>query len=328
MIFATCPDLADVSQSERAAITRLPRTIAAHDAHLAGQPTMTTVEVGGAAGALLPLPLTVAAWNLERCLFPASSASKLAQAGAAIVLLSEMDKGMARTAQRHPTAEIARSLRMAYAFGVEFLELGFGSETERGFCSDMVNRLGLHGNALLARAPLTRPFMLRLPGERHWFMAGGDQPRLSERMAIGAAIETTGGPMVAVSTHLESVAHPPAREAQMAAVLDALDQHFLGLPAVIGGDLNTGNFPDGDWRDETLFAHAEARGFAVHSGPADAVTTRSSLITRWPSRAMKLDWFLTRGLIAYNMRITPSLAADGTPLSDHDLVTLRIVGLG
>ncbi len=117
--------------------------------------------------------------------------------------------------------------------GSSFLELGLGSETERGFCSDMVNRLGLHGNALLARAPLTRPFMLRLPGERHWFMAGGDQPRLGERMAIGAVIETTGGPMVAVSTHLESVAHPPAREAQMAAVLDALDQHF---PGAAGGD--------------------------------------------------------------------------------------------
>jgi len=28
---------------------------------------------------------------------------------------------------------------MAYAFGVEFLELGLGSDTEREFCTDLQN---------------------------------------------------------------------------------------------------------------------------------------------------------------------------------------------
>src|SRR5690606_41952108 len=42
----------------------------------------------------LPFPFTVAAWNLERCLFPLESAEHLGATGAEIVLLSEMDDGM------------------------------------------------------------------------------------------------------------------------------------------------------------------------------------------------------------------------------------------
>lgn len=81
------------------------------------------------------------------------------------------------------------------------------------------------------------------------------------------------------------------------------------------------------YRDETLFAQAIARGFAVHGGEETTMTTRPSLITRWPERAMKLDWFLTRGVTLGEVQIIPSLDADGRPLSDHDLITCCIEGL-
>jgi len=59
------------TQADRDAILALPKTVAAHDAHLAGQVCMKQVEVGGAAPvAPLAFPFTIAAWNLERCLFP------------------------------------------------------------------------------------------------------------------------------------------------------------------------------------------------------------------------------------------------------------------
>ncbi|WP_260350167.1 hypothetical protein [Alloyangia mangrovi] len=57
------------------------------------------------------------------------------------------------------------------------------------------------------------------------------------------------------------------------------------------------------------------------------MTTRPSLITRWPERAMKLDWFLARGLQLGPVEIRSSLGPDGTPLSDHDLIVARIEGL-
>ncbi|MGD9917015.1 MAG: endonuclease/exonuclease/phosphatase family protein [Paenirhodobacter sp.] len=307
-------------------LAALPRTVVAHDAHAATIPALNLVETGGTAPpAPLAFPIRVAAWNLERCLFPESTA--VALAGADLVLLSEMDCGTARTAQSHPTAEIAATLGMGYAYAVEFLELGLGSPEERDFCTDDFNRLGFHGNALMARAPLGAVFALRLPGHRQWF-TDADQPRLGERLAIGARIETEAGPMLAVSTHLESACGADHRAAQIAALIAAVDLAFPGLPVLIGGDLNTGNHAGGDWRAEGLFAVAQAAGFTAQGGPEEAPTTRPSLITRWPERAMKLDWFLARGLELGETAIRPALTPDGTPLSDHDRIETVIRGFG
>ncbi len=328
MITQSVPALAPLSQQDRAAIADLPRDVAVHDAHMAGLDCMTSVEVGGVAGnGPLGFPLVLAAWNLERCLFPAESAAKIAATGAQVVLLSEMDNGMARTRQVHTTAALAAALGMEFAYGVEFIELGLGSETERSFCLDDKNLLGFHGNALMAASPLQQAFLIRLAGRRRWFTEGGDQPRMGERMAIGAVVQTVEGPLVAVSTHLESNADAAQRAAQVAGLIDALDAAFPGLPVVIGGDLNTGNHIEGDWRDETLFALAAARGFTAQGGPDEQMTTRPSLITRWPDRAMKLDWFLTRGVQAAACHIVPSPDDTGRPLSDHDMVVLELSGL-
>lgn len=327
MIFETVEQLAVPSLETRASFAEIVRTIAAHDNAMAARPEMNSVEVGGASSyeTSLAFPFTAAAWNLERCLFAPESAAHLAETGAPVVLLSEMDSGMARTGQRHPTAEVADTLGMQYAYGIEFIELGLGSDTEREFCEDDFNAKGFHGNALMASVPLGRPFMLRLWGERLWF-TDGEQPRLGERMAIGAVIETEAGPFVAVSTHLESATTAVYRERQVKELIDALDEAFPSLPLLIGGDLNTGNHAGGDFEAEGLFAVSAARGFTRHGGPLDVMTTRPSLITRWPERAMKLDWFLSRGLKIGETRIIPSLDETGRPLSDHDLITCVVEG--
>lgn len=328
MICTTVDRLAAPTEEARAAIATLEKSIAAHDAHMADLACMTAVEVGGRAERAepLPFPFTVAAWNLERCLFPLQSAEHIGATGAEIVLLSEMDDGMARTRQSHTTAELADELGMAYLYGVEFIELGLGSETEREFCKDDFNRRGLHGNGLLSTVPLHQPFLLRLEGDRLWFMREVDQPRLGERMAIGGVINTESGPLVLVSTHLESATTAAYRERQMVSLLDALDAAFPGRPVLIGGDLNTGNHAGGDFEAEGLFARAAERGFTRHGGPLDVMTTRPSLITRWPERAMKLDWFLSRGLVIAGAEIVSSLSPTGRPLSDHDMITCRIDG--
>lgn len=328
MIDETVSILSVPSQETRAGFTAIERSIAAHDAVLATLPEMSSIEIGGEPSSREPLsfPFTVAAWNLERCLFAPESAAHLAATAAPVVLLSEMDNGMARTGQRHPTAEVAAILQMQYAYGVEFIELGLGSDTELEFCSDDFNAKGFHGNALMAAVPLRRPCMLRLWGERLWFMDGGDQPRVGERFAIGAVIETEAGPFVAVSTHLESATSAPYRERQVKELIDVLDEAFPGMPVLIGGDLNTGNHAGGDFEAEGLFAMSAARGFTRHGGPIELTTTRPSLITRWPERAMKLDWFLSRGLNIGESRVISSLDANGRPLSDHDLITCVVEG--
>ena len=324
----TVSRLVPVPLQVRQSIAELPRTILAHDAFMATLPCMNSVETGGQPRAsVLEFPFSIAAWNVERCLFPVEAAEKLRQTGADIVLLSEMDCGMARTAQRHTTADVAAELGMAYAFGVEFLELGLGSDTEISFCTEAENRDGFHGNAVLATAGLQQVFMVRLPGQRFWFCNSSDQPRLGERMAIGSVLATSQGPLLVVSTHLESNSDALGRAAQMRHLVDVVDARFPGLPVVIGGDLNSGNHIGGDWRDEVFFAELAERGFQTHGGPPDQITTRPSLVTRWPERLMKLDWFLTRGFRVGATRIVPAINADGKPLSDHELIVTDVLGL-
>lgn len=299
-----------------------------HEEILASLECMNTVRKGGSAGDAAPLafPFTVAAWNMERCLFPLESTDKLRKTAAPLVLLSEMDEGMARTGQTEPTAIIAGELGMEYAYGVEFLELSLGSEIERSYCKDNFNEKGFHGNGLMSSAGLKDPFVFRLPGENRWFNDDSEQPRVGERCAVGATIETQAGSFVAVSVHLESVADGPYRERQMSALMDAVEAYAPGLPILIGGDLNTGNHSGGDYRTDTLFAMAEARGFECHGGPLDQTSTRPSLITRFPERAMKLDWIVTRGLKIAESHLVSSLNDEGKPLSDHDIIVCSVEG--
>jgi len=322
MIRATCDALPVPALPD---LTGRPRDSQTHDRLAADIPALGLIETGGQAPAApLALPIGVAAWNLERCLFPEASAAHVADCD--LWLLSEMDNGMARTAQRHTTAEMAAMLGGQHAYVVEYLELGLGAPIERDFCTDDRNARGFHGNALIARGALHAPFALRLFGHRQWF-ADPDQPRLGERVALGARIETEAGPFLAVSTHLESAASPAHRAAQIEGLIAALDHEFPHMPVLIGGDLNTGNHAGGDWRAEPLFDIARAAGFSVHGGPEDQPTTRASLLTRFPDRVMKLDWFLARGMRLGPVEIRPACGPDGTPLSDHDAIVTRIEAL-
>lgn len=328
VIRATTPTLTPPPSDIRAQFEATDGSIEAHDRLMAGLPSMVAVETGGKTPHREPLafPVRVAAWNVERCLFVEDSVEKLSGETVDLVLVSEMDCGMARSGQRHTTAELADQLGMAYAYGVEFIEMGLGSPTEREFCRDDHNQQGFHGNGLLSKNGLSSPFIVRLWGERIWRQHDPAQPRIGDRCAVGGLVETASGPIVAVSVHLESAASAAYRERQMRELIDTIDRNFAGLPVLIGGDLNTGNHAGGDFEAEGLFAMGAARGFQRHGGPIDQMTTRPSLISRWPERAMKLDWFLSRGLTVDESWIIPSTDASGRPLSDHDLIACRITG--
>ena len=318
------------AQAVRDGFLALERTEANHAAALAGLAQMQRVEAPISASSVAPLsfPLTIAAWNLERCYAVEASAALIGAQGAAIALLSEADNGMARTGQRHTARDLATDLGMSYAFGVEFLELDLGGETELEFCADEVNRHGFHGNALAAQARLHAPVMIRIDQHRRWFTPESPAPRIGTRCAIAAAIETETGPLYAASVHLENRGNAAYRETQMSRLIDAVEQLAGDAPIVIGGDLNTGLADGGDFEKETLFGFAASRGFERHGGPLDQMSTRASRISRNPSRAYKLDWFLTRGLDVGSSRIVPSVAPDGEVLSDHDMVVIEVAGFG
>lgn len=322
--------LPPVTDEQRNTLLTAPRTADAHRAMMADVLAMNAVQIGGTAmQKALPSDITVAAWNVERCLFPPETAAHLMPLAPDVVLLSEVDHGMSRTGQRHTTEEVAEALGMRYAFGVEFFEMGLGGPTERHFCKDDVNALGWHGNAVLSKVPFDKVTLIRLDDHGHWFSsesgADPEQPRLGGRMAIAAVLPTDAGEICVVSTHLESNAGPAHRHAQFEILLDAVEEFAPGMPVLIGGDLNTGNHiaPHFDHRDETLFELGEARGYDW-GFTAEGMTTRPSLITPHPERVMKLDWIAAREMRCLDKGVLSSLDTNDRPLADHDCVWARV----
>ena len=315
-------------QVTRSAMLQLERSEAIHQAAFDSLACLNRVEAPvGARLAPLDFPLTVAAWNLERCYAVEPSAALVATTGAQVVLVSEMDNGMARTGQRHTTRDMAGLLGMAYAYGVEFVELELGNGVELEFCVDDHNRNGFHGNGIVAATALQTPVVIRLPDQMFWFNNEVETARIGSRCAIAAVVATTEGPVCVVSVHLESRGDGAHRGHQMEVLLDTIETLVGDMPVVLGGDLNTGLADGGDFDKEPLFALAASRGFARHSGRLEQTTTRPSRVSRGAKGSYKLDWFLTRGVVVTGSEIIAAVAPDGEVLSDHEMVVLTVSGL-
>lgn len=326
-----CHDLPAVPSLLADRIRQSERTEDAHRKLFGSLDALHCLETGGELvdHGQLGADLTIAAWNLERCLYPEQSADLLRAVGADVVLVSEMDSGMARTHQRNTTRALADNLGLRYASGLEFFEMGLGSEIERNLAADGFNEKGWHGNAVLSRVEPLACALIRLDNHGHWFCQddAAEQPRVGGRNAVAMILPTVAGDICVVSTHLESNAGIAARQSQMERLIAALDAFAEGVPVIIGGDLNTGNnIPDFDWKAETLYAAAERHGFSW-SNNADGFTTRPSLLTPDPDAKMKLDWFTSRGFSGHGAEIVPALDESGKVLSDHDLIVGRFARL-
>src|SRR6185503_17665577 len=71
-------------------------------------------------------PARIAFWNAERLKYFDASAELLGGLGADVLMLCEVDVGMARTGNIHTIAALADALGVGYVFGAEFVELGLG----------------------------------------------------------------------------------------------------------------------------------------------------------------------------------------------------------
>lgn len=321
--------LEKVPQPQRELMRQAEKDSDTHRAYMQQLACMNTIERGGAGSSeRLPRDFRVMAWNMERCINIADSAKLLAQFSPDVLLLSEMDNGMARTQQKHTVKKLAKQLGMYYLYGVEFLELELGSEIERQYAEDDVNKKGFHGNAILSKMPIEKAAMLRFDDHGHWFAgqqvgAHFGEPRIGGRMALMASLKTEDHrPITVVSTHLESNADIAYRDKQMFDLVSTAEAFSeSGAAMIIGGDLNTGNnLAAGlDHTAESLFETAEQHGFHWRANP-QGNTTRPSLLTLRPDRSVKLDWFAAKYIESHFAQIIPALNHEGTPLSDHDII--------
>lgn len=345
----SCERLPAVPPARRAEIAAGPASLATHAALLAELPFAEAVEVHARPGAAaLGDTARIVAWNVERGRHIEETAQRLSAIGADVALLSELDYGMARTSQQHATREIARRLGFGYAFAVEFLELGLGGPAERAALPpDAQNDAGYHGNAILSRAPLRRPAVVRLGDDGAWFDGARGERRVGGRIAVVAQIEVAATPVTVAAVHLESHGDPDQRAGQMAALLDALDAYDPRAPVVIGGDLNTfslglGQVADGDavaaalradperWRHperhEPLFALVEARGYDWRAANVVGEPTHRHATESGSARGqLKLDWLLVRGLAASAPAVLEAAhPTTGQALSDHEPVAATV----
>jgi hypothetical protein len=113
-----------------------------------------------------------------------------------VILLNEMDIGMARSFNVHTARRLALELKMNYAFGVEFIELTRGTEQEQQATHGLRDALSIHGNAILSKCYIGDTALLRDPLPRGYFdtkpvrgiNANGFEIRLGGRMGIFARL--------------------------------------------------------------------------------------------------------------------------------------------
>ena len=286
----------------------------------------------------------VAAWNLERGRWAEEMAAVLRATGAQVVLLSEADVGMARSANRDVPAELAGALGMTSAFAVEYVELGLGTPDEAAAVAAAgggSNHRGLHGNAILAAAALADARAVRIELRGDWF-SSEREPRVGGRVAVVATAVLDGVPVTFASVHLESASDAADRADQFATVVDAVGDG----PAVIGGDLNTFGASFAEIADrptlrrmrdadpsrfawpvpyEPLFDVARDAGFDWLDANLAAPTTNHAADGAPHHHPLHIDWLFTRGLEARRPTVAPAVdPAGGRRLSDHQLIAVSV----
>ncbi len=273
---------------------------------------------------------------------------------ASIILLNEIDIGMARSGNLNIAEELGIRLGMNWIFGIEFKELSKGEEAERNTVTE--NSEALHGNAVLSKYPLDNLKLLRLPEKFNWF--NDYQKREGSRIALFSTVKINGKEILLVTVHLEDRTDAKGRYKQMESVVAYIEEYYPDLPVLVAGDMNTLTFDggngetvsdlikkDGDMgksrrmnpeKWESLFELMEEKGFDCTScNEAGKITCRENIKDLNHVLEMNLDWFFLKGLVAENpltvssvfdRSVLPGFSglsnSDGIEMTDHNIITL------
>lgn len=348
IVFEATTALRSPALGERQVLAALSHEHAKHDDLFRALRPLHEIEVASAPNtSALASVARIVFWNAERCKFVEQSAELLRPLEADVMMLAEMDYGMARSKQRHTTHDLAAALDTGYVFGVEFVELALGDARERQWHAVEQNRNGLHGGAILSPYRLERPALLRLAvDDRWWSGALKGERRIGGRIAMAAMVDMGGIKVALVATHLESHSDPDHRAHQFAVLLDAIDTYAAGAPVVFAGDLNTSTLSgDQDERQEErhrlalqdpnrflhpepyepLFALAEQWGYQWRACNEPGVPTQRTRPDGTPQPPHgRIDWFFTRGVETFDPITIPAVDSDGKPISDHEVLAVTI----
>jgi endonuclease/exonuclease/phosphatase family metal-dependent hydrolase len=259
------------------------------------------------------------AWNIERgkrLEGVARALSTHADIGASdVLLLTELDYGMARTGNRFVARELARRLGLNYAFAPCYVALNKGSGFEAR--AEGENTLALHGNAVMSRWPLRNAHSVALPNGKDKMR--GKEKRLGSQRAVVADVLHPAGAFRVVSLHLDAHSSQNHRRRQMAIVLEHLSRLRPALPSIVGGDWNTTtynasrasysiagffrrvlmgvrhvmrvHYPHPErWFERKLFREIERRGYSYRELNAPGAGTLHYSTDDWAAHANLGEW--------------------------------------
>lgn len=191
-------------------------------------------------------------------------------------VLNEVDWGVKRTQYREVVRELAETLHMNWAYGVEFIEVDskqLGTDTfddhepEQArqdlleeFKVDKDKVRALHGNAVLSRYPIRSARLVPFTVGYDWFKESNIRPlekakrkaailigedlqkevRRGQRTTLFVDLDVPEAPghrVTIAATHLENRTKPKIRRRQMEELLNEV--HDISNPVVVAGDLNT-----------------------------------------------------------------------------------------
>ncbi len=154
-----------------------------------------------------------------------------------LLLLTELDCGMARSENRNVAREIAQNLKLNYAFATVYIALQKGSGVEANVSGENTN--SIHGLAMFSKFPIKNAHAIPLPNGKDKMF--GTEKRLGCLRALIAEIEHPIGNFRAVTLHLDAHSSRKHRHLQMKIVLDHLET-LPNMSTIIGGDWNTTTF--------------------------------------------------------------------------------------
>jgi endonuclease/exonuclease/phosphatase family metal-dependent hydrolase len=331
----------------RDALNAGPTSLDAFHAAFARAACLDQIEQRPPARESLPIDSArILFWNAERLKFPAPSAEMIAHANPDAAILCELDLGMARTGNRHVTADLADALDAGYVYAVEFVELDLGDARERRWFAGEKNDAGLHGAGFVSARPLLDPRLVRLETSGRWFDGAFGERRVGGRIAVLASLEVAGEPVLLVSVHYESHTGPDDRLALTRVLLDAIDRDFPGRPVLIGGDFNTNTLDRSNherqdliraalqadperlvlpMRYEPMFAELSRRGYDWESCNAMGAVTQRTRPDGTPAGPHgRIDWYFARGLLCSDPAVIPAVDANGVAISDHEALAVTI----
>lgn len=224
----------------------------------------------------------IVSWNIDHGSNLSVISSELKTEPADLLLLQEVDWNAARSSNLDVAAELARSLQMDMAYGIEFEELSQESGGEAYI-----------GQATLSRFAISRSRVLRFTRQSDFWKPHAWIPsnlpfmqrRLGSRIALVTDLDFHGSRLVVYNLHLESRSLGQIQSQQLDEILADIKTYPENTAVIIGGDLNSKYFPS------MVLKKLQQLGFRSALGDR---------IERTHAIAMALDWIFVRGAFTWS----------------------------